>query len=164
MVGAFAGASGTHLLPKKMLMLLFAAVMFIVGCLMLRRRAQISDCECSTPRCLLSGFAVGVLTGFLGVGGGFLIVPALIFAGGLEMRRAAGTSLVVIALNSAAGLAGQLRYARIPWELLAGFLVFAFAGMAAGILLARKMNERMLRRVFAVVLLSLALFIGSTNV
>lgn len=65
---------------------------------------------CSVTRCLIVGFAVGLLTGFLGVGGGFLIVPALVLTAGLETPMAGGTSLAVIAMNSATGLLGQLRY------------------------------------------------------
>ena len=162
-VGAYLGSSGTHLLPKKVLMLIFAGLMLVVGVVMLRGSAR-PDCGvCSTPRCLSAGFGVGVMTGFLGVGGGFLIVPALVFAGGLEMRAAAGTSLAVIALNSAAGLAGQLRYAHVQWELLGGFLVFAFAGMLAGILGAEHLRPMVLRRIFAVVLLVLGVIIAATN-
>lgn len=162
-VGAYLGSTGTHLLPKKALMLLFAALMVVVGGFMMRGGARPERGVCSTPRCLSAGFGVGVMTGFLGVGGGFLIVPALIFAGGLEIRAAAGTSLGVIALNSAAGLIGQLRYAHVHWELLGGFLVFAFAGMIAGIAGAERLHPKVLRRIFAIVLLVLGVLIAVTN-
>lgn len=161
--GAYLGSSGTHLVSKKILMLLFAALMVIVGGFMLRGGARPECGVCSAPRCLTAGFGVGVMTGFLGVGGGFLIVPALIFAGGLEIRAAAGTSLGVIALNSGAGLIGQLRYAHVQWELLGGFLVFAFAGMIAGILGAERLHPKVLRRIFAIVLLVLGVLIAVTN-
>ncbi|MDE3198205.1 MAG: sulfite exporter TauE/SafE family protein [Acidobacteriota bacterium] len=163
MVGAYLGSGGTHLLPKKVLMLMFAALMFIVGGLMLRGGARPECGVCSTPKCLGTGFAVGVMTGFMGVGGGFLIVPALIFAGGLDIRAAAGTSLGVIALNSASGLVGQLRYAHVHWDLLGGFLFFAFVGMIAGIFGAERLHPRILRRIFAIVLLVLGVFITATN-
>ena len=162
-VGAYIGSSGTHLLPKQALMLMFAALMVLVGGFMLRGGARPECGACSTPRCLAAGFGVGVMTGFLGVGGGFLIVPALIFAGGLEIRAAAGTSLAVIAVNSGAGLIGQLRYATVQWELLGGFLIFAFAGMIAGILGAEHLRPRVLRKLFAIVLLLLGALIAATN-
>jgi uncharacterized protein len=71
---------------------------------------------------LLGGPAVGFLTGFLGVGGGFLIVPALVLVLGMSMREAVGSSLVVIAINSAAGLLGHLGERGVSWLLLAGGL------------------------------------------
>jgi len=164
MVGAFLGSAGTHLLSKKALLMLFAGVMLIVGSLMLRGGPGLDRYRvCHIPRCLLVGFAVGLLTGFLGVGGGFLIVPALTLTAGLETRVAGGTSLAVIALNSAAGLVGQLRYVSIDWSLLAGFLLFAFAGMLAGLAFARRLPESLLRRLFAIALIALAVVIAGLN-
>ena len=164
MAGAFIGSTGTHLLSKNVLLLLFACVMFIVGSLMLRGGPSLDRCRvCHIPRCMLVGFAVGLLTGFLGVGGGFLIVPALMLTAGLDTRMAGGTSLTVIALNSVTGLAGQLRYVTIDWSLLAGFLLFAFAGMLAGLAFARRLPENLLRRLFAIALIVLALVLALLN-
>ena len=151
MAGAFLGSTGTHLLSKRALMLLFAGLMLIVGSLMMRGGIRLDRKKvCSIPRCLAVGFGVGLLTGFLGVGGGFLIVPALVLAAGLETRLAGGTSLAVIAMNSTTGLIGQLRYVHVDWSLLGGFLLFAFAGMLTGIGFARRLHENLLRRLFAV--------------
>lgn len=164
MGGAFAGSTGTHLLPKKVLLLLFAGLMLIVGSLMLReRRKPRPQTVCSIARCLGVGLGVGVVTGFLGVGGGFLIVPALVFSAGLDIRKAGGTSLAVIAMNSAAGLIGQLRYVQIDWSLLGGFLLFASGGMAAGLAFAKHVHDRLLRRVFALALIVLGVVIGAMN-
>jgi uncharacterized membrane protein YfcA len=104
---------------------------------------------------------VGVLTGFLGVGGGFLILPALVLFAGLEMKTAIGTSLAVIAVNCFGGLLGQLRYVNFDWWLTLGFLLAAMAGMFAGTRLARWLTASTLRRGFAwcVVLLGIALVI-----
>ena len=82
---------------------------------------------------------------------------------GLDTRMAGGTSLAVIALNSATGLVGQLRYVSIDWTLLAGFLLFAFAGMAAGLAFARRLPEALLRRLFAIALIVLALVLALLN-
>jgi len=164
MAGAFLGSTGTHLLSKKALLLLFSGVMLIVGSLMLRGGPRLDKYRvCHIPRCMLVGFVVGLLTGFLGVGGGFLIVPALMLTAGLDTRMAGGTSLAVIALNAATGLLGQLRYVSIDWTLLAGFLVFAFAGMLAGLAFARRLPENLLRRLFAIALIALALVIALVN-
>ena len=164
MAGAFLGSAGTHLLSRRALLLLFAGVMFAVGAFMLRGGIRGHSKEpCHVPRCLLVGFAVGLLTGFLGVGGGFLIVPALVYAAGLDIRKAGGTSLAVIALNSTTGLLGQLRYVKVDWTLLGSFLLFAAAGMLGGIAVARRLHERLLRRLFALALLVLAVVIATLN-
>jgi len=154
MAGAFVGAAGTHLVSKRILLLSFAGLMLVVGSLMLRgNRGMNRKSSCSIPRCLAVGFGVGLLTGFLGVGGGFLIVPALVLSAGLDTRLASGTSLAVIALNSTTGLLG----------LLAPFLFCALVGILAGIALGHRLNERVLRRVFAAALIVLALVIGGLN-
>jgi len=117
--------------------------------------------QCRLWRCLGVGVTVGVLTGFLGVGGGFLILPALVLFAGLEMKTAIGTSLAVIAVNCFGGLLGQLRYVNFDWWLTLGFLLAAMAGMFAGTRLARWLTASTLRRGFAwcVVLLGIALVI-----
>jgi len=107
---------------------------------------------------------VGLLTGFLGVGGGFLIVPALVMAAGLTVRMSGGTSLAIIALNSASGLLGQARFVRIDWGLLVPFLVLACGGMLAGLAFANRVPEKNLRRIFAGALIVLAILVGAMNV
>jgi uncharacterized membrane protein YfcA len=97
------------------------------------------------------------------VGGGFLIVPALVLFAGLDSRTAVGTSLAVIALNSSAGVVGQLRFASIDWTLLPGFLAFALVGMIAGAMLAGSLAETRLRQLFASTVLVLAVAVGVSN-
>jgi uncharacterized membrane protein YfcA len=161
MVGAFVGSSATHLLSKQALMLVFAAIMLLVGSLMLSGRPRLQRSRaCTVWPCLLAGLSVGLLTGFLGVGGGFLIVPALVLAAGLDVKKAGGTSLAIIALNSASGLLGHLRFAALDWSLLAKFLIFAFAGMLAGLAIAQRVPEKTLRRLFACALIVLGVAIG----
>lgn len=164
MVGSFLGSTGTHLLPRRMLMLLFSCIMLVVGWAMWRGTAALRQAKlCSISQCLLAGFVVGLLTGFLGVGGGFLIVPALVLFAGLDTRMAARTSLAIIAFNCAAGLLGQLRYVRIDWSLLSGFLVFAISGMAVDATLSGRLPETVLRRIFSITILVLAIAIGLQN-
>jgi uncharacterized membrane protein YfcA len=95
------------------------------------------------------GVCLGVLTGFLGVGGGFLIVPALVLFAGLDMKRAVPTSLAIIAFNSLGGLLGQLRYAAFDWGLTAAFLGAALAGMVGGSAIGGRLSGEHLRRGFA---------------
>jgi uncharacterized membrane protein YfcA len=149
-VGAFAGARLTHLVGGGTLMAIFAALMLLAGWRMLAGLGQeTSPRAYSVPRCAVVGLAVGVLTGFLGIGGGFLILPALVLAAGLDMKRAVPTSLAIIAFNAAGGLAGQLRYATFDWALTFAFLAFALGGMAGGSLVASRVSAERLRQIFA---------------
>ncbi|MGP8199613.1 MAG: sulfite exporter TauE/SafE family protein [Limisphaerales bacterium] len=160
MAGAFVGAKLTHLVSAPMLMFLFGALMLVVGIrLLCKGEAKAAAQECRPVRCLVVGVAVGVLTGFLGVGGGFLILPALVLLAGLEMKPAIGTSLAIIAVNCVGGLVGQLRYANFDWRLTLGFLLAAMVGMIIGAVLAKKLSAGVLRRGFAwcVVLLGFGL-------
>ena len=164
MAGAFLGSTGTHLLSKQVLLLLFAGVMLIVGSLMLRGGPRLDRYRaCHIPRCLIVGFVVGLLTGFLGVGGGFLIVPALD-----AYRRpghANGGRNVVSCDRAEFGHRTRRTAAlrSINWSLLAGFLLFAFAGMLAGLAFARRLPENLLRRLFAIALIVLAVVLALLN-
>jgi len=160
--GAYLGSFGTHLVSSSVLMLLFSALMLVIGARMLAGNQSVSapNARCSPYRCIAVGFAVGLMTGFLGVGGGFLIVPALVWFAGLDTRKAIGTSLGIIAANSASGLAGQLHYTRWDWPMTAGFLACSLIGMGLGIMTAARAPERTLRKTFAVVVLAVAVAIG----
>jgi uncharacterized membrane protein YfcA len=163
-VGSFLGSTGTHLVPRRLLMLLFSCLMAFAACIMWRGAAAFGRSKsCSVYQCLLAGFGVGLLTGFLGVGGGFLIVPALVLFAGLDSRMAAGTALVVIAFNSITGLVGQLRFIRMDWSLLFGFLLFAIGGIVVGSTLSTRLSDLRLRRIFAVTVFILAIVVGLDN-
>ena len=160
MVGAFVGARFTHLVSASILLLLFGGLMLVVGARMLMGpESDTQPRQCRAWRCLGVGFAVGILTGFLGVGGGFLILPALVLFAGLEMKTAVGTSLAVIAVNCLGGLASHLRYLDFNWPLTVGFLTAAVAGMFAGTAVEGRLAVTTLRRGFAwcVLLLGVAL-------
>jgi hypothetical protein len=161
-VGAYLGSGGTHLVSSSVLMLLFSGLMLVVGARMLGgvEVLRASDVMCSIYRCIPSGFAVGLVTGFLGVGGGFLIVPALVWFAGLDVKRAIGTSLGIIAANSAAGLAGQLRYTHWDWPLTGAFLACALIGMGFGLHIASRAPETVLRKAFSIAVLAVAVSIG----
>lgn len=169
-VTAFVGARLSYRVSGELLMLMFAALMVVVGAFMLFARV------CRVPRersetakvhpalSLLAGAVVGLLTGFLGVGGGFLVVPALLAFTGLGLREAVGTSLVVIAINSAAGFLGHLHGPALDLKLVTLFTALAVLGGVAGARLAYRLSVDRLRRSFAVsvIALGLAMAIGST--
>jgi uncharacterized membrane protein YfcA len=164
--GAYFGSRLTYLLSPHTLLLLFAALMLTVGVLMLLGREMEDErhARASLTRAVLAGLAVGVLTGFLGVGGGFLIVPALILFGGLSTKEAIGTSLVVIAINAGAGLLGHLQHGGFDLHLAGWVTAFALVGMLLGIALGRRIPGEHLRRGFAVFIIAVALLIVAQNI
>jgi uncharacterized membrane protein YfcA len=155
MVGAALGARLTPLLSPSALMLSFASLMVVVALRMwLSGNSGPQPApECKPLRCLLAGGAVGVLTGFLGVGGGFLLMPALVKFARLPLRLATGTSLAVIACNSAAGFVSHLGETPVPWLLAAVFALIAAAGVLLGGKVASNLPEKTLRRAFAALVL-----------
>ena len=165
MLGAPLGAQATHAVAPRVLLLLFAALMLAVGGLMLRGKAVARP---GTPRSHpvavpAAGFGVGLLTGFLGVGGGFLIVPALTLLAGLPIHAAIGTSLLVIAANSAAGVLGHLRQGELPLGLVAAFTAASALGALAGVRLASGLDPARLRLAFAAFVILVGLFLLAKN-
>ena len=159
--GAIPGAQLTPLVSPSVLMLVFAAIMVAVALRMLAGSdAEIAPApECRPVRCLLAGGGVGVMTGFLGVGGGFLLVPALVKFARLPLPMATGTSLAIIACNSAVGFAGHLGGGDIDWKLAATFSIIAAAGVIAGGKFASLLPQRVLRRGFALLVMLTAAFV-----
>ncbi len=167
MTGAFAGARLAHLLSGAAQLALLAVVMLAAAGSMLRGARRATD-EATTapPRLVLLvpvALGVGVLTGLVGIGGGFLVVPALVLLAHVPMRQAVGTSLLVIAMNSASGFAGYLGTVDLAWGFLAGFTATAVAGALVGTALATRVPQAALRRAFAVCLLAMGGFVLYRN-
>jgi uncharacterized protein len=177
-LGAPVGAVVGGRVPEGLLMLAFAALMLVTALTLLRRPRQQAPGEGTrpacprdeggqlvlTPRCVLLLSAAGLFTGFLagvfGVGGGFVIVPALVFAAGMPIHRAVATSLLAIALISASGVASHLAAGLLlPWELVLLFIAGGLAGMAAGSALRGRMPAVRLRQVFAGSIVGVAVFV-----
>ncbi|MCY1017968.1 sulfite exporter TauE/SafE family protein [Pyxidicoccus sp. MSG2] len=167
MTGAFLGGRLNPLLPAAALLLLFAGIMVAAATAMLRRKeappSSASTATAEEPtlpvaRILAQGLAVGLLSGLVGAGGGFLIVPALALVG-LPTPVATATSLVVIALQCAAGFVGHLGHVQLPWALTGAVLVAAMTGSLVGGRLAGRVSPASLRRGFAVFVLATAAFL-----
>lgn len=152
MVGAVPGAWLNHQVPGPAILLGFGAVMLAAAGRLLRPAqvapAAASDAPAPLHTALL-GVAVGAATGFFGVGGGFLVVPALTLALHVPMRRAVATSLAVIGINSAAGLLGHAAYGGIEWRLGAELTLAALVGAALSLPLARRLSARVVQVGFA---------------
>lgn len=160
MAGAFLGGLlGGHI-PSTVLMVAFALMMIATSVAMLRgRRGAPAEegptREPSAGRIVLEGLAVGLVTGLVGAGGGFLVVPALALLAGLPMPVAVGTSLVVIAMKSFAGLAGYLTSVSLDWALVGGVTLAAVLGSLLGARAADHLPERALRTGFGVFVLAM---------
>lgn len=152
MVGAYGGGRLAAFIPGTWLLVAFGMMMAITAAAMLRGRRQLADTTArdgmAIGRMVLDGLVVGMVTGLVGAGGGFLIVPALVLLGGVPMATAVGTSLVVIALKSGAGLLGYLASTPIDWRLALGVTAAAVAGSILGGSFAGRISEDRLRRVF----------------
>ena len=166
-VGAFFGSRLTYLLSPSALLFIFAVMMLVIAALMLAKkqgnRGEARPYERSFIKAVFAGLVVGILTGFLGVGGGFLIVPALIFFGGLSMKEAVGTSLLVIAINCVAGLFGHLRYGGFDMHMATLVTLLAALGTVIGTILSHKASPSSLRKWFAVLVIAVAIFLLAKN-
>ncbi len=169
MVGAFfAGRLAKHV-PAGLLLVLFAVMMFVTAVAMLRGRktadgAAAVERELPIAKVIAEGLVVGAVTGLVGAGGGFLVVPALVLLGGLPMDVAVGTSLLVIAMKSFAGFAGYVTTTTIDWKLLLALTFFAIIGSAIGGHLAGKVDQAKLRRAFGWFVIVMALYMLAQEV
>lgn len=151
MVGAYAGGRVAEFIPGTVLLVAFALMMLATAVAMIRgRRAPSTPAHTELPvgRVLLDGVVVGLVTGLVGAGGGFLIVPALVLLGGMPMSAAVGTSLLVIAMKSFAGLAGYLASVEIDWPVALAITGAAVIGSLLGSRLSGLVPPDTLRKAF----------------
>ena len=167
---AYAGARIARHVPAHVQLVLFALFGLTGSALMFRAAMKMSGKPDFTPYefrgdtrtislLALEGAGVGLLTGLIGVGGGFLIVPALVFVAKLPMRLAIGTSLLVITLNALSGFAGYLGTVPIDWNLVLWFTSVAAIGSIAGTLISKQVPQKRLKEVFGVLLIGVSLYV-----
>lgn len=171
MAGAVVGAWGAHFVSDAVQMLIFTALLLIASYLMFKP-IKLSDSEGQAERAMLKiaidGFVVGAVTGLVGVGGGFLIIPALVILGGLSMRLAVGTSLVIIAIKSLAGFVGYIPVLEVlelsvDWDIIWMFSAIGIVGGWLGHKISAKINQEKLKQGFALFLVLMGLFILYKN-
>ncbi len=152
MAGAYAGGLLSRFIPGTVLLIGFAVIMVATAVAMLRGRKEVDPSAAPTSmplgKIVLEGLVVGLVTGLVGAGGGFLVVPALALLGGLPMPIAVGTSLVVIAMKSFAGLAGYLSSVQIDWGIAGAVTAAALVGALIGARLTAVVNPDSLRKAF----------------
>lgn len=169
MIGAYFGARLALLVSGQVQLIGFAVVLLISAVLMIRnaRRGAVESATAVVPRVdaraalllAFQGLGVGVLTAIIGVGGGFVIVPALVLIAGLPMRVAVGTSLVIIGMNALSGFAGYVGHVPIDWPLVGTFTALAAAGTIAGSFWSRRVPQARLKQMFAYLLIAVALYV-----
>ncbi|PAX52969.1 sulfite exporter TauE/SafE family protein [Brunnivagina elsteri] len=177
MVGAFVGAKIATLpvVTETFQMTLFAIMMLVAAVFMIRRSSKPVAADDTLafyppPVCkycwlwlITEGLAVGVLTGLVGVGGGFAIVPALVLLGNVPMKQAIGTSLLIIVFNSVAGFLGYLGHVSLDWNLMLSFIVAASIGTIFGAYLAEFVPANRLQKSFGYFLLAVAALVLVQN-
>ena len=177
MLGTFLGAkiAGLPWVSDTWQMIAFGIVMVVASVLMIRKSNQRVPSSLGAmarqkppahhgilPNWVLipiEGTVVGILTGFVGVGGGFLIIPALVLLGGIPMKEAIGTSLLIIAFKSAIGFVEYLNHVTLDWQLMLTFTLAASIGMLGGAYLSRCIDARHLEKGFGYFVLAVAVFV-----
>lgn len=150
------------LITKETFLMLFFAVIMVFGALsVLKKKSQNTNCE-EKRNLILIGiqtFTIGIIIGLVGAGGGFLIIPSLILFAKLPMRKAVGTSLFIIAMNSLVGFMGDVQNLEIDWLFLLTFSAISVAGIFLGMYLTKYTNESQLKKIFAYFVLVMAAII-----
>jgi uncharacterized membrane protein YfcA len=175
--GSLAGTAANAAVDPDVLLLAFSGVMLVAAAAMHRRARNAARADdpgaASTVDTLVRvdrtvalrvaavGTAVGALTGFFGVGGGFVVVPALVLTLHFSMPDAVGTSLLVIAANSAVALVARLGTGDLEWHVIIPFAVAGLAGVLTGSRLAERADARHLARAFSAALVLVALAMGA---
>lgn len=166
MAGAFGGGRLASLIPATVLLVGFAIMMLVTALAMLRGRGEPSGARAgfALGPVLTLGAGVGALSGLVGAGGGFLIVPALAIFGQLPMSKAIATSLFVITLQSFAGFGGHIGHAALDWATIAAVTSASVGGMIVGTQVSRKVSATTLRRGFAWLVILMGLFVIARQV
>jgi uncharacterized membrane protein YfcA len=163
-VGTWLGAAASRWVPGPVQLALFALVMLLAAGAMFMRPKSGATTRRSAWKIAVDGLSVGILTGLVGVGGGFMIVPALVLLGGLPMHTAIGTSLVIIAAKSFSGFLGYLDVLEelqleLDWQVLWIFIALGILGSLIGARIGARVSQARLRRVFSAVLVVMAVSI-----
>ncbi len=165
MLGAYGGARLASLpfISATFQLIAFAVLMLVAGFLMIRDKgpATLTVHESPLPPAImipLEGLVVGVLSGFVGIGGGFAIIPALVLLGKTPMKEAVGTSLVIIAFKSVTGFIGYLDQVTFDWLLIASFTVAASVGTVLGAFLSRRIDGQKLQAAFGYFIIVVGFF------
>ena len=157
---------GDFVMTKSLLILMFFALLMVFASYTMIRECKsckekpVGEIKYNYPLILIEGLVVGTVTGLVGAGGGFLIIPALVLLAKLPMKQAVGTSLVIIAMKSLIGFTGDLKGSEhIDWQFLCYFSVVAIVGILLGSLLSKKVEDDKLKPAFGYFVLIMGIYI-----
>jgi len=156
---------GSFRVSSALATMIFFGVLMLMASISMITRKQIDGEEQECKDCIKFfkllgyGIAIGLVTGLLGAGGGFLLIPALVFLLKLPMKKAIGTSLLIIALNSLIGFAGDLGHFIIQWKFLLGVTAIAITGLLIGTLISKKLPGEKLKKGFGWFVLVMGIYI-----
>ena len=175
MLGAYVGArmAGFPAITETIQLICFAIVMVLASLMMIRQGKQKSqNQDLAKEKDLLQhrnhrhwfaipleGLGVGILSGFVGVGGGFAIIPALVLFAGIPMKEAIGTSLIIITFKSMTGFLGYLTQVTLDWNLMISFAIAASLGTITGAYLTRLIEAKALQKGFGYFVLAIGIFV-----
>ena len=149
------------LTKSTFLMVFFAVIMVLAAISMLKKKKEVVETagNIAISTLLFQTFTIGIIIGLVGAGGGFLIIPSLLLFAKLPMKKAVGTSLFIIAMNSLIGFLGDVQTITIDWKFLSSFTGLSIVGIFIGIYLNKYINETQLKKGFAYFVLFMATFI-----
>jgi uncharacterized membrane protein YfcA len=149
------------LTKSTFLMVFFAVIMVLAAISMLKKKKEVVETagNIAISTLLFQTFTIGIIIGLVGAGGGFLIIPSLVLFAKLPMKKAVGTSLFIIAMNSLIGFLGDVQTITIDWKFLSFFTGISIIGIFIGIYLNKYVNESQLKKGFAYFVLFMATFI-----
>ena len=149
------------LTKSTFLMVFFAVIMVLAAISMLKKKKEVVETagNIAISTLLFQTFTIGIIIGLVGAGGGFLIIPSLVLFAKLPMKKAVGTSLFIIAMNSLIGFLGDVQTITIDWKFLSSFTGISIIGIFIGIYLNKYVNESQLKKGFAYFVLFMATFI-----
>lgn len=153
---------GDWAISKNFAIMIVFAVLMILAALAMIRTKKVENAEnqlIDYKKIVLKGGFIGILTGFVGVGGGFLIIPTLVFSAGLSMKNAVATSLAIIAINALIGFGGSLGEAELDWILLSQLSILAIIGILIGQFLSKKISNEKLKPAFGWFVLLMGFYI-----
>ena len=153
---------GNYALTKEMtIMVFFAIIMFLASYSMIKKTKEkrLSNQKQTYYKTFIQGLIIGTITGIIGAGGGFLYVPALVLWANIPMKKAVGTSLIIVTINSLIGFMGDVQTLDIEWSFLLIFTLISIIGILLGVFLSKFISGERLKNSFGIFTLLMAVYI-----